>query len=79
MAFWLIFYLSALGNIQKILLKNAKFIRFVGIAALFSLLSILFDNFSQDSFANVNIWINLGILIGMSQALLTKEKTQESL
>ncbi len=40
--------------------------RYLGIAALFSWLGIIFYNMTQDSFATPFIWLNLGIFVGMS-------------
>jgi hypothetical protein len=41
-------------------------LRFLGVAGLFSWFAILLSNFTQDSFAIPNIWINLGVLVGMT-------------
>jgi len=40
--------------------------RYLGVAGLFSWLAILMYNATQDSFATPNIWINLGILAGLT-------------
>jgi len=42
--------------------------RFLGIAGLCSWIAIAFYNFTQDSFATPNLWVNLGILVGMTRA-----------
>ena len=51
--------------------KNAL-LRFVGVAGLFSWFAILIYNFTQDSFAIPNIWINFGVLVGMADLDMVK-------
>ena len=46
--------------------QHAALWRYLGIAALFSWLGIIFYNMTQDSFATPFIWLNLGIFVGMS-------------
>jgi hypothetical protein len=48
-------------------LRQPGLLRFLGIAGLCSWLAISLYNVTQDSFATPNIWINLGILVGMSR------------
>jgi len=53
--------------------------RYLGIAALFSWLGIIFYNMTQDSFATPNIWLNLGIFVGMAAlSLQAAAKPRES-
>jgi hypothetical protein len=40
--------------------------RYLGIAAIFTWLALIFYNMTQDSLAIPNLWINLGILVGLS-------------
>jgi hypothetical protein len=40
--------------------------RYLGIAGLFSWLALAMYNVTQDSFATPNLWINFGILAGMT-------------
>jgi hypothetical protein len=39
---------------------------YLGIAGMFSWIAIALYNVTQDSFATPNIWINFGILVGMT-------------
>ncbi|OQY35905.1 MAG: hypothetical protein B6243_04205 [Anaerolineaceae bacterium 4572_5.2] len=71
------FQLSLLGKIQSTLRAQDDFARFVGVAGLFSWLAILMVSMTQDSFAIPNLWINLGILAGISRTLLAKQKSRE--
>ena len=48
-------------------LRKPGLLRFLGIAGLCSWLAITLYNFTQDSFATPNIWVNLGILVGMTR------------
>jgi hypothetical protein len=41
------------------------FVRYLGIAGLFSLIAIALYNNTQDSFATPNIWLIPGIVTGM--------------
>jgi len=43
---------------------------------LFSWLAIAIYNVTQDSFATPNIWINLGIIVGISAYALESENPQ---
>jgi hypothetical protein len=49
--------------------------RFLGIAGIFSWFAVALYNVTQDSFATPNIWINFGILAGMSVFAVGSEKT----
>jgi hypothetical protein len=40
--------------------------RFLGAAGLFSVVAVALQGISQDSFAMPEMWINLGILAGMT-------------
>jgi hypothetical protein len=59
-------FLSGLLGEALSFLRKAGLLRFLGIAGLCSWLAISFYNLTQDSFATPNIWVNLGILVGMS-------------
>jgi hypothetical protein len=63
---FLAFLFGLLGDALSFLRKTGL-LRFLGIAGLCSWLAILLYNFTQDSFATPNIWVNLGILVGMSR------------
>jgi len=63
---FLAFLFGLLGDTLSFLRKPGL-LRFLGIAGLCSWLAIAFYNLTQDSFATPNIWINLGILVGMTR------------
>ncbi|MBN1451327.1 MAG: O-antigen ligase family protein [Anaerolineales bacterium] len=63
---FLAFLFGLLGDALSFLRKPGL-LRFLGIAGLCSWLAILLYNITQDSFATPNIWVNLGILAGMSR------------
>ena len=63
---FLAFQLFILGDTIAALRQRVALWRYLGIAALFSWLGIIFYNMTQDSFATPFIWLNLGILVGMS-------------
>ncbi len=60
------FLFSILGDALFALRSNQSLMRYLGIAGLFSWLAIAMYNVTQDSFATPNIWINFGILAGMT-------------
>jgi hypothetical protein len=63
---FLAFLFGLLGDALSFLRKPGL-LRFLGIAGLCSWLAISLYNITQDSFATPNIWVNLGILVGMSR------------
>jgi len=63
---FLAFLFGLLGDALSFLRKPGL-LRFLGIAGLCSWLAVSLYNFTQDSFATPNIWVNLGILVGMSR------------
>jgi len=73
------FLFSILADSLLALRSNQTYLRYLGIAGLFSWLAILMYNATQDSFATPNIWINLGILAGMTAyAVESKHKLPAS-
>jgi O-antigen ligase len=50
--------------------KKIKLNRFLGAAGLFSVIAVAMQGISQDSFAVPEIWINLGVLAGMTSFVL---------
>lgn len=60
------FLLSVLGDALQALQFKTPMARYLGIAGIFSWFAIAFYNSTQDSFATPNIWINFGILVGMT-------------
>jgi hypothetical protein len=75
------FLFSVLGDALIAFKNGSAFMRFLGVMGLFSWIAILIYNATQDSFAIPNIWINFGILAGVTaHALETKsESVPESL
>ena len=73
-ALFLIFQLSILGSILPALHSQSNVNRFTGVSGLFSWIAIVLYCFTQDTLATPNLWINLGILVGMS-SLWLKAKT----
>jgi len=68
------FLFSVLGDSLLALKSSQPLMRYLGIAGLFSWLAIAIYNITQDSFATPNIWINFGILAGMTAYALESEK-----
>jgi O-antigen ligase len=66
-AFFMAFLFSVLGDALSFL-RRPGLLRLLGIATLCSWLAISLYNLTQDSFATPNIWVNLGILIGMARS-----------
>lgn len=62
---FLAFQFFILGDILTALQQPSALMRFLGVAGLCSWFAILLSNFTQDSFAIPNIWINFGIVVGM--------------
>ena len=67
------FLFSVLGDALRALQSKMVFGRYLGIAGIFSWIAIALYNVTQDSFATPNIWINFGILVGMTAFLLESE------
>jgi O-antigen ligase len=70
--FWLFisFFLLVFSKILSLLRSPRKDQSFIGVAGLFSLLTILALGLSQDSFAMPTIWIPLGVFIGLAESRL---------
>jgi len=49
-------------------------LRLLGVAGLFSWFAVIIYNSTQDSFAIPNIWVNLGVLVGLTAFGLESEK-----
>jgi O-antigen ligase len=69
------FQFSILGEVLILLQKRSGLLRYPGIAGLFSWFAITMYNATQDSFATPNIWINLGIVVGVAAYALESERT----
>lgn len=68
------FLFSILGDSLLALKSTSPLIRYLGIAGLFSWLAVAMYNVTQDSFATPNVWINFGILAGMTAYALESKK-----
>ena len=67
------FLFSVLGDALRVLQSKTELGRYLGIAGIFSWFAIAFYNVTQDSFATPNLWINFGILVGMTTFLIESE------
>jgi O-antigen ligase len=72
------FLFSVLGDALHALQFKTTLGRYLGIAGIFSWFAVAFYNVTQDSFATPNIWINFGILLGMTAFLWDSEQTLNS-
>jgi O-antigen ligase len=61
---------SFLGDALAVWKQETPLARYVGIAAIFTWVALLLYNITQDSLASPNLWINFGILVGVSGAAL---------
>ena len=68
------FLFSVLGDGLNALGSKTTFGRTLGIAGIFSWFAIALYNITQDSFATPNIWINFGILVGMTAFTIESQK-----
>ncbi len=64
---FLAFQFGLLGDALSFF-RTSGSLRFLGVAGLCSWFAITLYNFTQDSFATPNLWVNLGILVGMTRA-----------
>lgn len=63
---FLAFLFSILGDALQVLQFKTTLARYLGIAGIFSWFAIVLYNITQDSFATPNIWINFGVLVGLT-------------
>ncbi len=63
---FLAFQFSLLGDALTALNGKDRLAQYLGIAAVFTWLGLIFYNMTQDSLAIPNLWINLGMLVGLS-------------
>ncbi|HLF73557.1 MAG TPA: O-antigen ligase family protein [Anaerolineales bacterium] len=68
------FLFSVLGDSLRALQSKTTVGRYLGIAGIFSWFAIALYNVTQDSFATPNLWINFGILLGMTAFMQDFEK-----
>jgi O-antigen ligase len=72
------FLFSVLGDGLHALQSQTITGRYLGIAGIFSWFAIMLYNVTQDSFATPNLWINFGILVGMTAFLQKSENKLSS-
>lgn len=72
------FLFSVLGDGLNALGSKTIVGRYLGIAGIFSWFAIALYNLTQDSFATPNLWINFGILAGMTAFPVESEKISPS-
>ena len=72
---YLAFQFSILGDAILVLKQKSSIWRYLGIATIFTWIALIFYNMTQDSFATPNLWINIGILVGMSTFAIQSEKS----
>ncbi|MEW6718503.1 MAG: O-antigen ligase family protein [Chloroflexota bacterium] len=65
-AFFVIFFLYVFGDLVRLFASPEQNKRFTGLAGLWLLLAFLLRAFSQDSLALPNMWLCLGIVLGVS-------------
>ena len=71
------FQFSILGDALTALNQKSTMWRYIGIASVFTWLALIFYNMTQDSFAIPNLWINLGILVGLSMITINSREPVE--
>ncbi|HUG34920.1 MAG TPA: O-antigen ligase family protein [Anaerolineales bacterium] len=73
MILFVAFLFSLLADSVRALQSKSSMYRFLGIAGMFSWIAIAIYNVTQDSFATPNIWVNLGILAGVTAYAIESE------
>ncbi len=71
------FLFSLLADAIAALQQKSALWQYLGIASIFTWIALIFYNMTQDSFAIPNLWINLGILAGMSVFTVQSNKPAE--
>ena len=72
---FLAFLFSLLADALQNFQSKLSYARFLGTAGLFSWIAIAVYNLTQDSLATPNLWINLGILAGMTAYAIESQHT----
>ncbi|MBV6395879.1 MAG: hypothetical protein HFACDABA_01466 [Anaerolineales bacterium] len=75
LAFFLAFQFSMLGDVRVLFRSGAK--KYFACAGIFTWIAVFLYNMTQDSLATPNLWINLGILIGLASAYNLAEAVKE--
>jgi O-antigen ligase len=68
------FQFHILGDTLSLYTLKQPWTRFAAIAGVFAWLAISFYNFTQDSLTTPNIWLVLGMMVGLSVNSLHKDK-----
>ena len=77
-ALFMAFLFSVLGEALGALQGRSPLARYLGIAGLFSWLAVAISNLTQDSFATPNLWVNFGILVGVSAFALKSDSAPDA-
>ena len=72
------FLFSVLGDALRALQSKTTVGGYLAVAGIFSWFAIVLYNVTQDSFATPNLWINFGILVGMTAFIWDAEKIYPS-
>ncbi len=72
------FQFSLLGDALIAFRQGSAMMRYLGIAAVFTWLALIFYNMTQDLLAIPNLWINLGVLAGLSGAGITTQGGEQA-
>ena len=72
------FLFSVLGDALRALQSKTTVGEYLAVAGIFSWFAIALYNVTQDSFATPNLWINFGILVGMTAFIWDAEKIYPS-
>jgi O-antigen ligase len=75
---YIAFQFSLLGDALKALTQRSMIFQYLGVASFFTWLALIFYNMTQDSFAIPNLWINLGILAGLSAFMIHTKSPGEA-
>jgi O-antigen ligase len=74
---YLAFQFSLLADAIAALDRKSPLWRYLGTAVVFTWIALIFYNMTQDSFAIPNLWINFGILVGMSAFVVEAGKLSD--
>ena len=69
------FLFSVLGDALRALQSKTTVGGYLAVAGIFSWFAIALYNVTQDSFATPNLWINFGILVGMTAFMRDSENS----
>jgi hypothetical protein len=69
---------SLLGDALLMFRRGGAMMRYLGIAAVFTWIALVFYNMTQDSLAIPNLWINMGMLVGLSGLAVRGNEASQS-